>query len=48
MITVVITTWPNHPRRVSYCEQTLRSLQRNLSATGHELRWLLSAESQAA
>ena len=37
-----------HPRRVSYCEQTLRSLQRNLSATGHELRWLLSAESQAA
>ena len=38
MITIVVTTWPNHPRRVSYCEQTIRALQRNLSATGHELR----------
>ena len=38
----------NHPRRVSYCEQTIHALQRNLSATGHELRWLLSAESRPA
>ena len=48
MITVVITTWPNHLRRVFYCEQTVRALQRNLSATGHELHWLVSAESRPA
>ena len=48
MITVVVTTWPNHPRRVFYCEQTLRALTRNLSATGHEIRWLVSAESRPA
>lgn len=46
MIDVVITTWPNHPKRLEYFRQTLLSMVQGLTASRHKLRYLCSAETQ--
>ena len=48
VIEVVIQSWPNHPRRLDYFRETIDAAVANLTASGHELRWWVSAESQAA
>lgn len=46
MITVALTTWPSHPRRVAYLERTALALRYNLMAPRSEIAWLVSAESE--
>ena len=46
MIDVVLVTWPNHPARFAYFCDCLNALQKHLSASRHEIRWLCSAESE--
>ena len=46
-IDVVVYTWPNHPRRLEYFRQTIDALRTNLTATGHDLRFHVSAEIDA-
>ena len=45
-VDVVITAWPNHPRRIDYFRQTWAALQEKLTASHHSLRFHVSAESE--
>jgi hypothetical protein len=45
-IDVVLMTWPNHPRRIEYFRRTLAALRKHLTASRHELRWLVSSETE--
>jgi len=45
-IDVVMTAWPNHPSRMAYFRHTLRSLQERLSATGYDMRFCCSSETE--
>jgi hypothetical protein len=46
IIDVVLATWPNHPRRIEYFRRTLTGLRANLTASHHQLRYLVSSESE--
>jgi len=43
-LSVLITTWPNSDARLHYLRHVLQALARHLSATGRQLRYLVSAE----
>ena len=45
-IDVVLVTWPNHPKRMEYLRHTWATMQRNLTASAHELRFVCSSESE--
>lgn len=45
-IDVAMVSWPNHPRRIEYVETILEALTEKLSASGHILRYFMSAEMQ--
>lgn len=45
-IDVVLVTWPNHPKRLEYLRHTWATLQKNLRASDHTLRFLCSSESE--
>ena len=46
VIDVVLVTWPNHPKRMQYLRHTWDTMQRNLSASVHTVRFLCSSESE--
>lgn len=46
VIDVCLVTWPNHPRRTEYLSRVWDSLQKYLTASHHQIRWLCSAESE--
>ena len=45
-IDVVLVTWPNHPKRIEYLLHTWDTLEENLSASQHAIRFLCSSESE--
>ena len=45
-IDVAIVTWPNHPKRIAYFRRVADSLHNRLKATGYELRFVCSSESE--
>jgi hypothetical protein len=45
-IDVCMTSWPNHPKRLDYFAETIEACRRLLTATGYELRYYCSAESE--
>ena len=44
-VDVVITTWPNHPKRLEYFRDCLRLLRERLTASRHEMHWHCTSES---
>lgn len=46
MITIAVTTWPSHPRRVDYLRRTLEALLDNLMGPRSDYRCIVSAESE--
>ena len=44
MIDVALVTWPNHPLRLQYFTETVNSLRHHLTASGHDIRYVCSAE----
>lgn len=47
MIDIALVTWPNHPLRFDYFADTVQALKDKLTASGHELRFIASAEAKA-
>ena len=45
-VDVCLVTWPNHPKRWEYFQETVRVLKSRLRATYHGLRYYCSAESE--
>lgn len=45
-IDVAMVTWPNHPKRLEYFQRMWGTLEENLSAVGHTLRFFCSAETE--
>lgn len=45
-IDVVLVCFPNHPARMTYLRHTLDTLQKNLTASRHNIRYLCSSESE--
>jgi hypothetical protein len=45
VITITISTWPSHPRRVAYFRRTVEALRRHLIEPPDAFSWMVSAES---
>jgi len=45
-LTVVVTTWPSHPRRVDYFCQSVDAFAIELAKNGLKARWIVSAETE--
>lgn len=45
-IDIAMTSWPNHPKRVEYFAETIEACRKLLTASGHQLRYYCSAESE--
>lgn len=45
-LTVVVTSWPSHPRRISYFCQTVDAFAGELARSGLKANWIVSAETE--
>lgn len=45
-LTVVVTSWPSHPKRVRYFCQTVDAFQAELARSGLNAQWVVSAETE--